>query len=147
MSWHGETRDYSYSDLRVKCKEMGATYCKMACPTNTIEDIFYLVDMMPRDSFSKPYPALLGMGDMGAITRILLPWLGSSMVYGFYRQSAVVTGQVSLSILDKCFSHIMTNKRNIGVLLKAIGILQTSPNLVNIDWDLIKSALRDRLGE
>lgn len=144
LSWHGALKACNYKNLLDKAHKLGAAYCKVACMTNTLDAVFILADMMPIHTERMPAPIIMGMGLEGPITRVLLPWLGSKMVYGFCQNQSLVQGQISIGLINECFSYLRYHV-DLDCLLRAIRCLHGHVEYNGaVNWDSLEQKLRDK---
>lgn len=143
VSWHGPLGVRDYRELRAIASALGAKYCKMAAETLTLDDVMRLADMMPDDIQESPQPVLMGMATEGALTRVLLPWMGSRLVYGFNAQPAVVTGQISLSLINQCLALCEQHQTDIDALLQAmLSLHQSAEYTGSVSWSTLERRVR-----
>ena len=76
----------------------GADIVKIATRTDTATELARLVNFMTANGMNFPL-AVMGMGRLGAISRVLLARAGSALVYGSIGRASGVEGQLSLQQL------------------------------------------------
>lgn len=76
----------------------GADIFKIATRTDTATDLARLVNFMTANGINFPL-AVMGVGRLGAISRVLLARAGSALVYGSIGRASGVEGQLSLKQL------------------------------------------------
>ena len=142
VSWHGALKNCDCARLFALAEELGASYCKIACQTDTLEDVFKLARMLAeRAQYATPKPVFMGIGDAGFLTRVLFPCIGSEMVYGFGGTNAVILGQISLDTINRCFA-VLKKGVNLNNLIEAMQILQHSQTYKDaIDWQDFEQTL------
>lgn len=148
-SWHTDAPPHGREELEEISSALGAFYWKLAASTPTLASVVALARLMQgRDTAQKkPCPVTMGMGAEGALTRVLMPWMGSRLVYGFCAQPAVVSGQVSLPLVSEClalFERGPEQGRNSGGLVDAMRHLYESGEYAgSADWASIERAISD----
>jgi 3-dehydroquinate dehydratase I len=81
-------------------KAHGANIFKIATRTDTPVDLTRLLNLMMNDNISVRISSM-GIGELGAISRVLLARAGSALVYGSVGTRANVEGQLSLAKLQE----------------------------------------------
>lgn len=91
----------SLSVLRAKAraaKTLGADIFKVATRTDTPAQLARLLDFITQKDLDLPVSAM-GIGKLGAISRVLLAYRGSALVYGSVAAASDIEGQMSLKQL------------------------------------------------
>lgn len=81
-------------------KAHGADILKIATRTETAMDVTRLLNFMTHENIGVPV-SLMGIGQLGAISRVLLARVGSVLVYGSVGTRANVEGQLSVAQLQE----------------------------------------------
>ena len=103
ISFHNFKSTPSKRMLAAKAREAkshGANIFKIATRTDTPVELGRLVDFMTCNRLDLAF-AVMGIGKLGAISRVLLARAGSALVYGSVGGSTDVEGQLSLEQLRK----------------------------------------------
>ena len=99
-SYHNFSRTPSFSDIRLMVSDArkdGVDIAKIATAITGLADIHTLTEYLER---KRSYPlCIIGMGPLGAETRISFPALGSLLAYG-YIDEPTAPGQFSCDELD-----------------------------------------------
>lgn len=101
ISFHDFRRTPSVQTLSAKAHEAkshGADIFKVATRTETPIDLGRLLQLMTRNRWNLPL-AVMGIGKLGAISRVLLARAGSTLIYGSVGSVSHVEGQMSLEQL------------------------------------------------
>ena len=83
--------------VEARSRKMGADVVKIATMVNTLKDLARLFAL---PACAKGPICVLGMGDLGAISRVALPCVGSCLAYGSLGQ-AIAPGQLTCRQLAK----------------------------------------------
>src|SRR5215475_11721301 len=78
-----------------KAKAHGADIFKLATRTDTPMELGRLLDFMTNSRVNLPL-AVMGIGKLGAISRVLLAWAGSVLIYASLGAASDIEGQLSL---------------------------------------------------
>jgi len=100
ISFHGLTSTPDLRTLRTKAraaKAHGANIFKLATRTDKPEQLARLFDFMTKKNVDLPV-SVMGIGKLGAISRVLLAHYGSALIYAPICQSQI-EGQISLEQL------------------------------------------------
>ncbi len=90
-------------ELRARCFEAGADLAKIACAVSTPADAARLLGLL---DFEAPVIAV-GMGPLGAITRVAAPLLGSPFTYGSLEPGReTASGQLDRATLERLLREI-----------------------------------------
>jgi len=87
--------------LQVKArraKSLGADIFKVATRTDTPAQLARLLDFVTKKDLGLAVSAM-GIGKLGAISRVLLAYRGSALVYGSVAAASDIEGQMSLEQL------------------------------------------------
>jgi 3-dehydroquinate dehydratase-1 len=106
LSYHDFKRTADREDLEsimIACYEKGGDIAKIATRVNASEDIRNLMSLY--DLPGKK--VILGMGDLGRITRVLGPYLGAEFTFASLGESdKTAPGQLSVKQLNELFKVI-----------------------------------------
>jgi len=106
LSFHDFESTPSSRSLRAKAgraKALGADIFKVATLTNKPADLARLVDFLSDEDIDIPLSAM-GIGKLGAISRLLLARCGSVLNYGSLQQT-LVEGQLPIAVLRSAISR------------------------------------------
>jgi len=110
LSYHNFLFTDKKADIKNKIESMynvGADIMKVAYYANTSEDPVSLLNILveSRKEYGKDNPiSMIAMGRKGNYTRILFPFFGSSMTYGYMLEGCkYAPGQISVKFLRKMF--------------------------------------------
>jgi 3-dehydroquinate dehydratase I len=92
-------------------KALRADIFKVATRTDTPMELGRLVDFMTNNSVNLPL-AVMGIGKLGAVSRVLLARAGSALVYASVRTATDIEGQLSLEKL-RALGFGARQKRNV----------------------------------
>jgi len=81
-----------------RAKSLGADIFKVATRTDTPTQLARLLDFITKKDLDLPVSAM-GIGKLGAISRVLLAYRGSALVYGSVSATSDIEGQMSLEQL------------------------------------------------
>jgi 3-dehydroquinate dehydratase I len=112
LSFHDLESTPSSRSLRAKterAKGLGADIFKVASRTDKPADLARLVDFITSSRIILPISAM-GIGKLGAISRLLLARCGSVLNYGSLRQS-IVEGQLPIDVLQRWRSSHLSEKK------------------------------------
>ena len=101
ISFHDLKATPDLARLRVKArkaKSLGADIFKVATRTDTPAQLARLLDFITKKDHDLAVSAM-GMGKLGAISRVLLAYRGSALVYGSVAAATDIEGQLSLEQL------------------------------------------------
>jgi 3-dehydroquinate dehydratase I len=101
ISFHDLTSTPDSRRLRAKArrsKSHGADIFKVAARTDTPAQLVRLLDFIKKKNVDLPISAM-GIGKLGAISRVLLAHCGSVLVYGSVAATTDIEGQMSLEQL------------------------------------------------
>ncbi len=90
----------SLKDIIDRERNLGADICKIATKINNTRDIIEMLEVLIEDKDRNL--CLLGMGELGKITRIIFPYFGSVIVYGYF-DKPTASGQLHYEELIKVF--------------------------------------------
>lgn len=102
ISFHNLTSTPGEPMLAAKARQAkshGADIFKVATRTDTPMELGRLVDFMTRNRLNLAVAAM-GIGKLGAISRVLLARAGSALIYASIRGGSDIEGQLSLEQLD-----------------------------------------------
>jgi 3-dehydroquinate dehydratase-1 len=101
ISFHDLKATPDLGGLQVKArraKSLGADIFKLATRTDTPAQLARLLDFITKKDLDLPISAM-GIGKLGAISRVLLAYRGSALVYGSVAAVIDIEGQMSLEQL------------------------------------------------
>jgi 3-dehydroquinate dehydratase-1 len=101
ISFHDLKATPDLGDLQFKArraKSLGADIFKVATRTDTPAQLARLLDFITKKDLDLPVSAM-GIGKLGAISRVLLAYRGSALVYGSVSATSDIEGQMSLEQL------------------------------------------------
>jgi 3-dehydroquinate dehydratase-1 len=101
ISFHDLTATPAVAGLRFnarRAKLLGADIFKVATRTDTPAQLARLLDFVTRKDADLAVTAM-GIGKLGAISRVLLAYRGSALVYGSVAAASDIEGQMSLEQL------------------------------------------------
>jgi 3-dehydroquinate dehydratase-1 len=101
ISFHDLKATPDFGGLQVKArraKSLGADIFKVATRTDTPAQLARLLDFMTKKDLDLSVSAM-GIGKLGAISRVLLAFRGSALVYGSVATASEIEGQMSLEQL------------------------------------------------
>jgi 3-dehydroquinate dehydratase-1 len=101
ISFHDLKATPDLRSLQVKARRaklLGADIFKVATRTDTPAQLARLLDFITKKDLDLPISAM-GIGKLGAISRVLLAYRGSALVYGSVAAATDVEGQMSLEQL------------------------------------------------
>ena len=101
ISFHDLKTTPDLGDLQVKArraKSLGADIFKIATRTDTPAQLARLLDFITKKDVDLAVSAM-GIGKLGAISRVLLAYRGSALVYGSVSGAGDIEGQMSLEQL------------------------------------------------
>jgi 3-dehydroquinate dehydratase-1 len=101
ISFHDLKTTPDLRGLRVKArraKSLGADIFKVATRTDTPAQLARLLDFITKKDLNLAVSAM-GIGKLGAISRVLLAYRGSALVYGSVAAATDIEGQMSLEQL------------------------------------------------
>ena len=84
-----------------KAKSLGAAIFKVATRTDTPKQLARLLEFIAEDEVSLPV-AVMGIGALGAVSRVILSGCGSCLVYGSLAERQV-EGQLSVNEIQQLF--------------------------------------------
>lgn len=148
LSHHGNYQNGFIEEFYDRAKELGAHYYKYACPTNSLLELNNLtkaaITAQANTKINTPKPVLMGMGTEGPITRLLMPWLGSALVYAYSGKRALVAGQISINLLNDCLRYfLITPTLEVHNLLRGLVHLYNSNEYQSkLTWDDIEHYVR-----
>jgi 3-dehydroquinate dehydratase type I len=101
ISFHDLKATPNLRGLQVKArraKSLGADIFKVATRTDTPAQLARLLDFITKKDHGLAVSAM-GVGKLGAISRVLLAYRGSALVYGSVAAASEIEGQMSLEQL------------------------------------------------
>jgi 3-dehydroquinate dehydratase I len=101
ISFHDLKATPNLPGLQVKArraKSLGADIFKVATRTDTPDQLARLLDFITKKDHGLAVSAM-GVGKLGAISRVLLAYRGSALVYGSVAAASEIEGQMSLEQL------------------------------------------------
>jgi 3-dehydroquinate dehydratase I len=101
LSFHDIKATPNLRGLQVKArraKSLGADIFKVATRTDTLAQLARLLDFITKKDPDLSVSAM-GIGKLGAISRVLLAYRGSALVYGSVATASEIEGQMSLEQL------------------------------------------------
>lgn len=101
ISFHDLKTTPSLGDLQIRArraKSLGADIFKVATRTDTPAQLARLLDFTAKKDL-RLATAAMGIGKLGAISRVLLGYRGSALVYGSVDAATDIEGQLSLQQL------------------------------------------------
>jgi 3-dehydroquinate dehydratase I len=112
LSFHDFESTPSSRSLRAKAaraKTLGANIFKVATLTNKPADLARLAGFLSDGDVDLPVSAM-GLGKLGAISRLLLARCGSVLNYGSLQQT-LVEGQLPIDVLQRWRTSLLSNKK------------------------------------
>ena len=101
ISFHDLKATPDLGGLQIKArraKSLGADIFKVATRTDTPAQLARLLDFITKKDLDLAVSAM-GIGKLGAISRVLLAYAGSALVYGSVAAATDIEGQMSLEQL------------------------------------------------
>jgi 3-dehydroquinate dehydratase-1 len=93
----------------ARAKTLGANIFKVATLTNKPADLARLAGFLSDGDVDLPVSAM-GLGKLGAISRLLLARCGSVLNYGSLQQT-LVEGQLPIDVLQRWRTSLLSNKK------------------------------------
>ncbi len=92
------------SQTIAKAKNIGADVVKIACKINQPNDLIVLTQLL----INHPNTQLIviGMGDLGLLTRLSFPAYGSRLTFAYVNESPSAPGQISLDKMTRYLAEI-----------------------------------------
>lgn len=115
VSYHNHEGTPSSAELKniyKLCLEKGGDIVKIACNANSVSDNARLLSLYDDEKISeKGGLIVIGMGEIGKVTRLAIPLLGAPFTYASIEKSKeTADGQIEKSTLEKIYKLIKDEK-------------------------------------
>jgi 3-dehydroquinate dehydratase-1 len=108
VSYHDYKATPSYEKLLIILKKMrkeSPAVIKIATMVNSPKDVFTLADLL-KEKKDKEKFIIIGMGEMGKLTRIMFPVMGSYLTYAAMEGKKIAPGLMSLKEIQSVYNII-----------------------------------------
>ncbi len=111
ISHHNFDGAYNNQEYRVILNEMAVfkpDIFKFAVSAQNEVELNALLDFSLELAVKNQSSCVISMGEFGPLSRVLSPYLGAAMTYGFFGKNGVVPGQLGILKLRQIFDTIST---------------------------------------
>lgn len=108
VSYHNFKETPSFDKLKVILKDMrkqSPAAIKISCMVNGPKDVFVLADIL-KEKKDKEKIIVIGMGEMGKLTRVMFPVMGSYLTYASMDDKKLAPGLMSVKEIQSIYKII-----------------------------------------
>ncbi len=110
LSHHCFSGSYSFQDFNLRIKKMESYFpdiLKMVVTLRSEEEFGSLMKVSQGLAKAHPLSCCISMGEYGVASRLGSPLIGAPLTYGYLGEKPVVSGQLSVTELDKHFKALV----------------------------------------